>query len=156
MVNQPVSTGGLVWPEHLVSIVAEARERFGVPTLSVADRKTLPPETIVVDVRQPHEMAVSTIAGARRLESKSARQAFLREKPNAPVLVYCTAGWRSAEFTEDLVDAGVEAYNLEGGICAWVLHGNTVVDAGGEPTQRVHGYSAEWADCVPEGYEAVW
>jgi rhodanese-related sulfurtransferase len=144
------------WPPHLADIVAEAREEFGVPTVSVVERGALPAGTVVVDVRTAEESAVSSLPGARRLSSKSARKAFLAEKPAGPVLVYCTAGWRSAEFTRDLRKAGVEAYNLEGGICAWALYGQSVVDDAGQETRRIHGYSSDWADCVPEGYEAVW
>ncbi len=144
------------WPDHLAEIVAEARDEFRVPTVTVRGRAKLPPGLIVVDVRAAEEAAVSAVPGARLLDSKAKRRAFLEEEHEQPVLVYCTAGWRSAEFTRDLRAAGVDAYNLEGGLCAWALYGQALVDAAGEPTKRVHGYSKDWADCVPPGYEAVW
>ena len=146
----------VVWPVALEEIVAKARERFGVPTINAMQRNSLPEGTLVVDVRGASETAVSTIANARRLQSESAREAFLDEPPATPVLVYCTAGWRSAEFTQQLREAGVEAYNLEGGLCAWALFGQPIVDEQGAATRRIHSYSEDWADCVPEGYSAVW
>ena len=147
---------GRVWPAKLADVVERARDRFGVPTVSVSDRGGLPPGTIVVDVRTGPETQVSIIEGARRLEDEAAREAFLASPPDAPVLVYCTAGWRSAEFTRDLRAAGVEAWNLEGGVCAWALYGQPIIGADGQPTKRIHGFDEDWAACVPDGYEAVW
>jgi len=144
------------WPDHLEQIVVEAREEFAVPTVTVRGRAKLPPGLVVVDVRDTKESAVSVVPGARVLDTKAKRRAFVEEEHETPVLVYCTAGWRSAEFTRELRDAGVDAYNLEGGLCAWALYGQALVDAQGEPTRRIHGYSKDWADCVPAGYEAVW
>jgi rhodanese-related sulfurtransferase len=142
------------WPPSLAELAERTRDRFAAPTVTVAGAAALD-DPIVVDVRTPPEIAVSRLEGSRPLPTEEDREAFLSEHPARPVLVYCTAGWRSAEYTQVLRDHGIEAFNLEGGICSWVLHGKQIVDAAGGPATRIHAFSADFADCVPAGYEAV-
>jgi rhodanese-related sulfurtransferase len=40
-----------------------------------------------------------------------------------PVIFYCRVGSRSAMATQAFKAAGYEAYNLDGGIAAWVANG---------------------------------
>ena len=98
---------------------------------------------------------MSSVPGARALADDAARAAFLAAPPDGPVLVVCTAGWRSAEFTGHLIRAGVQASNVEGGVCALAAAGVELVDAEGRPTRRIHAFSSDFADCVPAGFEAV-
>lgn len=51
----------------------------------------------------------------------------------APILVVCHSGMRSAQVTEALERAGYEAANIEGGMTAWVAAGGTVLDSAGDP-----------------------
>lgn len=104
---------------------------------------------VLVDVRSPKERKVSMIPGA------ISREAFeqLPKDPQRTVVSYCTIGYRSGKFTEALRKDGVQAFNLEGSILAWVLGGGQVVDAKG-PTKRVHVYGPRW-NLLPEGYQAV-
>jgi len=141
------------WPAPLAELVERARERFDVPSVEAAAWS--PGDGVVVDVRTADEIAVSRVPGARPLVDEAARAAFLADPPEGPVYVVCTAGWRSAEFTGWLVRAGIDAYNVEGGLCALAASGATLVDGAGRGTRRLHAYSDEFADCVPAGFEAV-
>ena len=143
------------WPEQLKDLVISARDRFEAPSLFPVPSFELPGDAVIVDVRTAAEIAVSVIPGSRALSDDDLREAFLEEAQSGPVVVYCTAGWRSAEFTAELVEAGVQAVNLEGGLCAWALVGGALVDQKGAQTQRIHAYSDDFAECVPHGFEAV-
>ena len=51
---------------------------------------------------------------------------------------------------------GVRAYNLAGGILAWVQAGGPVVDGRtGTPTRRVHVYGRKW-NLLQPGWEGIW
>ena len=70
------------------------------------------------------------------------------------IISYCTISYRSAKFTRELNNKGFTAYNLAGGLLAWVLDGGKVYDSSGV-TKRIHVYGKKW-DYPPEGYQAVW
>lgn len=78
----------------------------------------VPPQ--LVDVRSPAEVARGAIAGARHIElgALPARSAEL--DPQAPCVLYCLSGARSAQACAYLAQRGFcRLYNLEGGIAAW-------------------------------------
>ncbi len=106
---------------------------------------------VLVDVRKPAERAVSQLPNSI---TKNDLEASLDSFTNRPIVVYCTIGYRSGNFTKDLKKKGVKAYNLEGGILAWVHHGGTV-EHDGSPVQKVHVYGKRWS-LLPVGFEAVW
>ena len=124
------------------------------PEISVEDliRLQTGENVLIVDVREPEERMVSIIPGAM---SKEAFESLKRELGDAPIVVHCTIGYRSATYVEALKAEGIEAYNLKGSILAWVHAGQPVVDPEGNETKRVHVYGKRW-DLLPEGYEAVW
>ena len=108
-------------------------------------------DVILVDVRKPKERAVSQIPN-------SITQQEFEDHPDTysqgPIVIYCTVGYRSGNFTRDLLKEGVNAYNLEGGILSWVHHEGTV-EHEGATVQKVHVYGQRWS-LLPAGYEAVW
>ena len=73
---------------------------------------------------------------------------------DAVVVPYCTAGYRSGFFTEELQEAGWDVRNLEGSILAWTLAGLPLENAEG-PTDKVHVFGRTW-DLAAEGFSAVW
>lgn len=107
---------------------------------------------VVVDVRTDDERAVSVIQGS--LSRKEFRRR-LDEFREVPVVLQCTVGYRSGEYAMTLLDEGLDARNLRGGILAWVHAGLPVVDSSGMETRRVHVYGPDW-DLLPEGFTAVW
>jgi sodium/bile acid cotransporter 7 len=108
-------------------------------------------DTILVDVREPEERAVSRIPGSISKEDFEANPESYKGKR---VVAYCTIGYRSGKWAAFQWRQGVDAVNLRGSILAWTHAGGALVDAEGNPTKRVHVYGEEW-DLVPEGYESV-
>ena len=108
-------------------------------------------EIVFVDVRTAEEVEVSRIPGALTREEFEAAADDLRD---ATVVTYCTVGYRSGLYAEDLRQRGYDVFNLEGSVLAWTHGGRPLVDGQGE-TRRVHVYGAEW-DLAAGGYESVW
>jgi sodium/bile acid cotransporter 7 len=111
---------------------------------------------IIVDTRHRSERNVSIIPGAL---SMAKFKVWVRERPREcdekSILVYCTAGCRSARYAKKLRKNGFKIFNLYGGILAWALDGRTFVTSDGEETRRAHVYSDDW-NVLPPGYEAVY
>ncbi|MFT7463374.1 MAG: rhodanese-related sulfurtransferase [Pseudohongiellaceae bacterium] len=87
------------WPEQLKDLVLSARDRFEAPSVFPVAGFEVPADAVIVDVRTAEEIAVSFIPGSRALSDDDLREAFLEEAHPGSVVVYCTAGWRSAEFS---------------------------------------------------------
>jgi rhodanese-related sulfurtransferase len=143
------------WPELLISWAEKATGRFGVPTLTAAGAAGLSDEVLIVDVRETREIKISRISGSLPLSSKTAQSDFIARAAGKTVVVYCTVGWRSAEYTERLVVAGVDAYNIDGGICGWAASGEPLINSLGLISHDIHAYNADFTGAVPEGYEPV-
>ena len=126
----------------------------GVPEMSAAEleERLAQGVVVIVDVREPEEIAVSTIPGSL---TKTEFENRLSEMESKTIVVHCTIGYRSAKYVEALTRKGVKAYNLKGSILAWVHEGLPVVDPWGKETKKVHVYGPKW-NLLPEGYEGVW
>jgi rhodanese-related sulfurtransferase len=106
---------------------------------------------VVVDVRQPHEQAVSMIDGAIKSSDFEENSADYQGRTIVP---YCTIGGRSGIYSELLMSAGWNVLNLKGSILAWTLAGGALQSSTG-PTKKVH-VNAQKFDLVADGYEAIW
>jgi rhodanese-related sulfurtransferase len=85
----------------------------------------------LIDVREPYEHAAGRIAGARHVElARLAVEAPSIDRDRALVL-YCRVGARSAVATQALRASGYDAYNLAGGVVAWVEGGLPLEPEGG-------------------------
>ncbi len=99
---------------------------------------------VVLDARQAAEHRVSHLAGARRVDPDRPDVGRLAIPAGAPVVVYCSVGWRSASVADVLARAGhAHVFNLEGGIFAWANEGRAVV-RDGRSVRAVHPYDATW------------
>jgi sodium/bile acid cotransporter 7 len=136
-------------------LIAQQRERFpDVPSGDVDTvRETLAqPNVVLVDVREAKEQAISMIPGAITRAEFERRSDELR---GSKVVTYCTIGYRSASYANELLDQGWDVLNLAGSILSWSHAGGELVDPSGEPTQRVHVYGSRWS-LAADGYEPVW
>jgi rhodanese-related sulfurtransferase len=80
-------------------------------------------ETQLVDVREPYEYEAGHIAGVKHIELEHlAARAGEIDKERA-VVFHCRIGRRSALATEAFRASGYDAYNMAGGIEAWVKEG---------------------------------
>jgi rhodanese-related sulfurtransferase len=134
--------------------IDRAAAEIGAPTLSVAEVAAQPERPVILDVRDAHEIAVSSIPLAMPLPSESARLEYLHKGGGGTVVVVSTVGFRAAQYVQALRGAGVQAFALQGGICAWAAAGGRLVDRQGRLAARIHA-DADHAACVPEGYTAV-
>jgi rhodanese-related sulfurtransferase len=130
------------------------REFRDVPDVTAADLRALLEngEVLLVDVRDANERDVSTIPGAITVEEFERNHDDSRD---ASVVTYCTIGYRSGLYADQLRQRGVKVLNLNGGILAWSHAGGQLVTLTGEPTKRVHVYGRRW-NLLPTDYIAVW
>lgn len=75
---------------------------------------------LILDVREPEEVAVSMIEGAVHIPAGQVLKRIDEVDPLEPVVVVCRSGVRSAKVTEQLTELGYEAMNLKGGMKAFV------------------------------------
>lgn len=102
--------------------------------------------TIVLDVRTTEEYEVSHLKGAIRVDPDGDLPDFLRTLDHeAPVVAYCSVGYRSSRLVERLRKEGfTDAKNLEGSIFEWANKGYPL-ERDGAQVQEVHPYDAEWS-----------
>ena len=80
-------------------------------------------EAQLVDVRETYEWEAGRIEGARHIEvARLASEAETIDR-DRPVVFQCRVGSRSGMATQAFRRAGYDAYNLSGGIQAWVDSG---------------------------------
>jgi rhodanese-related sulfurtransferase len=73
-----------------------------------------------IDIRSPQEWAEGRIAGARHIEINELSDAAGSIADDRPVIFYCRSGDRSELAAEAFRNAGRDAYNMAGGLQAWV------------------------------------
>ena len=86
----------------------------------------------VVDVRRPYEWEAGRIAGAGHIEMNDLANQAESVPRDRPVVFYCRSGSRSALAAAAFRQAGWDAYNLEGGLYAWVERGKELDPPDGE------------------------
>lgn len=107
----------------------------GIPTVSIDQvPDPLPEGLVVLDVREPVEWAHGRIDGAVHIPLGELMERVGEVPTENQVLVVCKVGGRSAQATGFLVQSGVEAVNLDGGMLEWQGAGRPMVGDVGEPT----------------------
>ncbi len=156
-----VTAAGVQWYRQIGLWVASRWwvAKAGGPTVSVSSalREIGTSDILVVDVRDREEFAVSHLQGARslplaELKSSGWPSGWRRDRP---VILYCTAGYRSGVAALLLQEEGLEAKNLVGGILALAQANQPLFDGAGQ-TWRVHTWRESLAWMVPSPYEAAW
>lgn len=106
--------------QRLEDVVSGFNRKFAdVPRVKPLDLFSQLLDTVVVDVRTPEEVAVSRIPGSLTAAEFAERREAVRRR-RAPVVAYCTVGFRSSHFVRKLRADGFDAANLEGSLLAWV------------------------------------
>src|SRR6266542_752766 len=93
-----------------------------------------------IDVRRPDEWDAGRIEGARHIEVNALTNEAESIPRDRPVIFYCRSGSRSALAAAAFRQAGWDAYNLDGGLQAWVEQGHELDPAGGEVAPPQPGY----------------
>jgi rhodanese-related sulfurtransferase len=133
----------------------KALYRNTVPTVAPADlmaELSRPVRPQLLDVRSPAEFKVSHLRGARFVNHDSvATEQFAGLDRQAPVVVYCSVGYRSERLGERLHALGFKnVRNLYGGLFEWVNQNYPVYNAQGL-TRNVHPYSVVWSPWLKKG-----
>jgi rhodanese-related sulfurtransferase len=107
----------------------------GIPTISIDQvPNPLPQGLTVLDVREPVEWTHGRIDGALHIPLGELVERAAEVPTDGQVLVVCKVGGRSAQATGYLVQAGVDAVNLDGGMLDWSAAGRPMVSDAGDPT----------------------
>ena len=86
----------------------------------------------LLDVREPYEHEAGHIEGSKRVDLESLSEEARQLDPAKPILFYCRTGSRSAVATQAFRAAGYDAYNMAGGLTAWVAGGLPIEPADGK------------------------
>ena len=106
---------------------------------------------VIVDVRSADESDVSIIPGAITVAQFEADKERLE---GSKVICYCTVGYRSGEYANQLKAQGWDAFNYKGSILDWCNKELALETVDGRSTNQVHTYS--WWYSVPTKYEVVY
>jgi len=106
----------------------------GIPTVTIDQvPNPLPDGLTVLDVREPVEWAHGRIEGAVHIPLGDLVERVAEVPTETQVLVVCKVGGRSAQATGFLVQSGVDAVNLDGGMLEWSAAGRPMVGDQGDP-----------------------
>jgi rhodanese-related sulfurtransferase len=101
-------------PDHV-----ERLSRLAVGQL--AERMQSVPELVIVDIRNPGETALGTVPGAHTVGLPTLLRDMHELDPEAPTVVYCAGGYRSAIAASLLRAHGfADVSDLIGGYSAWI------------------------------------
>jgi rhodanese-related sulfurtransferase len=110
---------------------------------------------ILIDARGMEEFRVSHITGARNIPyDKDPLKHLTDIKPNNPIVVYCSVGYRSSILAGKLQDMGfTKVYNLEGSIFKWANEDKPLVQKQ-TTVYKVHPYNAHWGNLLEKKHYA--
>lgn len=99
------------------------------------------------DVRDADEFAVSRLQGATN-RSKSQEIADLVLDKKAPIVVYCSVGYRSAAIASELESMGYSnVLNVRHSIFEWAEKGYPMVSGSGD-ADTVHPFNRAWGSLI--------
>ncbi|MFE3139282.1 rhodanese-like domain-containing protein [Streptomyces scopuliridis] len=105
--------------------------------LPSVDAAAVPADGLVLDVRENDEWAAGHVEGALHVPMSDfvARLGEVTEAvaEGRRAHVMCRVGGRSAQVTQYLVQQGVDAVNVDGGMLAWDGAGRPMVTDNGSP-----------------------
>lgn len=84
-----------------------------------AQRRLKAGEILLVDVREPSEVAAGRVKGALTIPLGELQRHLPELQRGKPVAFLCRSGARSARATKAAARAGLDAMNVTGGIAAW-------------------------------------
>lgn len=147
----------LTWRAVNRLVAADFPDVPTVTTDSLAERLAddTGPRPVLLDARSPDEYAVSHLQGARRIDPNAPSPPTLDTLPaDAPIVVYCSVGYRSAKVAQALQEQGfTNVVNLEGSIFRWANEGRPVYRKG-QRVRAVHPYDATWGRLLTDSLHA--
>lgn len=125
-----------------------------ISTAELADWLSRSPRPLLLDTRTAAEYAVSHLPQAQWFDPETEAAHFDLGAKDAPIVTYCSVGYRSARVADRLQAAGfTHVANLEGSIFQWANEGKRVY-RGGQPVRQVHPYNAAWGRLLDSRFHA--
>jgi len=146
----------LTWPEVIRDIRNKYPDAKQLQTdelhswLSGPQKKSI----FLIDARAKEEFQISHISGAKNIpyNSKDPLRYLINIKPDNPIVVYCSVGYRSSILARKLQTLGfIEVHNLEGSIFKWANEGRPLV-RGQTTVHKVHPYDTRWGSLLERKY----
>jgi rhodanese-related sulfurtransferase len=110
---------------------------MNIPTVSISGvPDPLPEGLVVLDVREPVEWEHGHIDGSVHIPLMDL-PGRLADVPDRQTLVVCKVGGRSAQAVGYLLQQGLDAVNLDGGLLDWEAAGRPLVSGSGGPARVV-------------------
>lgn len=140
---------------RLRTAMLKANKEIKGPWIKAPELKSILQDSnlILLDVRQPEEQAISMLPRALTTAQFAARYRT-GIPPGSRIVAYCTIGYRSGRYAEQLAAMKIKCENLEGGILMWSFHGGPLVAKNTREewvaTNRIHVYDAEWNIVHPD------
>lgn len=142
-----ISSDGMTWEE----VNRMVREEFPAVRTITTDQlaqwleDSNAAQPVLLDVRSPEEFEVSHLADARPASNMDQALRQLQGVPHdAPIVAYCSVGYRSADLAGQLEGLGYSnVFNLSGSIFQWANEGRPLVHDG-ERATKVHPYDQKW------------
>lgn len=148
----------LTWRAVDQMIAAEFPNVSSISTDSLAERLAddTTPTPLLLDARSPNEYAVSHLRGAHRVDPTADSFPDLDTlSANAPIIVYCSVGYRSAGIVKTLREQGfTHVVNLEGSIFRWANEKRPVYRRD-QRVEAVHPYDATWGHLLADSLHAL-
>ena len=105
-----------------------------IPTASVEGvPDPLPEGLLVLDVREDDEWRAGHVAGSLHIPLMELGARHDETRGAEQTLVVCRVGSRSAYAAGFLIQQGIDAVNLDGGLVAWTRAGRALVSGGDRP-----------------------
>ncbi|MEO1528542.1 MAG: rhodanese-like domain-containing protein [Planctomycetota bacterium] len=138
-----------------ISLMASMLRLTGSPSIESIETRELErlldsDDVVLVDVRSEAERSVSMIPGAVSKEQFEDEADQYRDRTIVP---YCTVGGRALLYARKLAKQGFDTRCHRESILGWCDAELPLVDAEGNPTNRVHVVMKPFR--VPARYEAV-
>jgi rhodanese-related sulfurtransferase len=99
----------------LVSLIG----MFGRSKLPTVQARDVAADAYFLDVREDDEWAAGRIDGALHMPMMTIPQRLAELPADRDIVVVCRVGGRSAQATQFLLENGLQAINLDGGMIAW-------------------------------------
>ena len=111
------------------SALASLNDMFGRHPLPTVHARDVAADAFVLDVREDDEWAAGHIEGAVHMPMMSIPQRLDELPADRDIVVVCRVGGRSAQATQFLVQNGLQAFNLDGGMFAWAAAARPMIAA---------------------------
>lgn len=135
------------------NLLLKAMLSHSVPELTISKLSSIDTSSVFLDAREKAEFQVSSIPNATWVGYESFDLKTVNDlDKSAPIVVYCSIGYRSEKVAEQLINAGfTNVKNLYGGIFEYVNQELPLIDTEGNQTNKIHAYSKTWGMLLKKG-----